>query len=174
VIQFLEVCQKVWWRDNDNGNTKKYYDIMTVTIEIKCPHCQSSSITRNGKKHNGKQNYRCSLCGHQFIADHEKTHNGCLSWIVQSIKMMLVRGMGIRDISAVLKLSAGKVLKVLESCSYAIKPKQTYYDRLEIDEFWTYVRKKENEEPQGKPCGIEDFSLKSLRMRGNKSPAPPV
>jgi uncharacterized protein YdhG (YjbR/CyaY superfamily) len=34
--------------------------------------------------------------------------------------------------------------------------------------------KAKNEEPQGKPCGIEDFSLKSLRMRGNKSPAPPV
>jgi hypothetical protein len=35
-------------------------------------------------------------------------------------------------------------------------------------------RNRTNEEPQGKPCGIEDFSLKSLRMRGNKSPAPPV
>jgi hypothetical protein len=31
-----------------------------------------------------------------------------------------------------------------------------------------------DEPPQGKPCGIEDFSLKSLRMRGNKSPAPPA
>jgi hypothetical protein len=25
-----------------------------------------------------------------------------------------------------------------------------------------------------RPWGIEDFSLKSLRMRGNKSPVPPV
>jgi transposase-like protein len=91
------------------------------------------------EKNNGKQNYRCSRCGHPFIADHEKTYNGCLSWTVQSIKMMLVRGMGIRDVSAVLKLSAGKVLKVLESCSCTIKPKRAYYDRLEIDEFWTYV-----------------------------------
>jgi hypothetical protein len=31
-----------------------------------------------------------------------------------------------------------------------------------------------NEQPQGKPCGIEDFSLKSSRMRGNVSPAPPA
>jgi transposase-like protein len=120
------VCQKVWWRSNDNGSRKKYYDIMTITIKIKCSHCQSSRITRNGKKNNGKQNYRCSLCGHPFIADHEKTYNGRLSWTAQSINMMLVRGMGIRDISAVRKLSAGKVLKVLESCSYTIKPKQAY------------------------------------------------
>jgi hypothetical protein len=39
---------------------------------------------------------------------------------------------------------------------------------------WYYYYLDENEEPQGKPCGIEDFSLKSLRMWGNKSPAPPV
>jgi hypothetical protein len=32
----------------------------------------------------------------------------------------------------------------------------------------------DNEQPQGISCGIEDFSLKSLRMRGNKSPAPPA
>jgi hypothetical protein len=31
-----------------------------------------------------------------------------------------------------------------------------------------------NEQPWGKPRSIEDFSLKSLRMRGNKSPAPPA
>jgi hypothetical protein len=28
--------------------------------------------------------------------------------------------------------------------------------------------------PRRKQRGIEDFSLKSLRMRGNKSPVPPV
>jgi hypothetical protein len=31
----------------------------------------------------------------------------------------------------------------------------------------------ENEPPQGKPCGIEDLTLQSSRIRGNKSPAPP-
>jgi hypothetical protein len=30
-----------------------------------------------------------------------------------------------------------------------------------------------NKKPQDKPCGVEDFSLKSLRMWGNKSPTPP-
>jgi hypothetical protein len=36
----------------------------------------------------------------------------------------------------------------------------------------TTLELKGNEQPQSKPCGIEDFSLKSLCMRGNKSPAP--
>jgi IS1 family transposase len=57
---------------------------------------------------------------------------------------MLVRGIGIRDISVVLKVSISTVLKVLRSTKYKIKPKQNHYDRLEIDEFWTYVGKKQN------------------------------
>ncbi|MDR2094343.1 MAG: IS1 family transposase, partial [Treponema sp.] len=32
---------------------------MKITIELKCPHCHGSNITRNGKKSKGKQNYRC-------------------------------------------------------------------------------------------------------------------
>jgi hypothetical protein len=57
---------------------------------------------------------------------------------------MLVRGIGIRDISAVVKISITKVLKVLKSVKYKIKLKKIHYDCLEIDEFWTYVGKKKN------------------------------
>jgi antitoxin (DNA-binding transcriptional repressor) of toxin-antitoxin stability system len=42
---------------------------------------------------------------------------------------------------------------------------------------WKKTKKRELgtiKNPRGKPRGIEDFSLKSLRMRGNISPAPPV
>jgi hypothetical protein len=39
---------------------------------------------------------------------------------------------------------------------------------------YEFVAECSNEEPQGKPCGIEDFSLKSSCMRGNTSPAPPA
>ena len=57
---------------------------------------------------------------------------------------MLVRGIGIRDISIVLNVSITKVLKVLRTGTYRIQPKRTHYDCLEIDEFWTYVGKKKN------------------------------
>jgi hypothetical protein len=46
--------------------------------------------------------------------------------------------------STVLKTSVTKVLNVLESSEYTIKPKKTHYDCLETDEFWTYVGKKKN------------------------------
>ncbi|MDR0374737.1 MAG: hypothetical protein LBH85_03330, partial [Treponema sp.] len=35
---------------------------MSITIEIKRPHCHSARITRNGKKYNVKQNYLCAQC----------------------------------------------------------------------------------------------------------------
>lgn len=34
-----------------------------------CPSCQSKQIVRNGKIHNGKQNYKCKGCGRQFVED---------------------------------------------------------------------------------------------------------
>jgi IS1 family transposase len=60
------------------------------------------------------------------------------------IKIMPVRGVGIWDIVIILEIGITTVLKVLKSTKYRIKPKQSHYDRLEIDEFWTYVGKKKN------------------------------
>jgi hypothetical protein len=57
---------------------------------------------------------------------------------------MLVRGVGIRDIGIILEISITTVLKVLKSTKYQIKPKQTHYDCLETDKFWTYVGEKKN------------------------------
>jgi transposase-like protein len=110
---------------------------MTITLDITCPH-----LTRNGKKNNHKQNYRCKDCGRQFISSHELTYRGCLPEIVSLVNIMLVRGIGIRDISTVLRISITKVLKVLTSAVYHIKPRFSPYDCLEIDEFWTYVEKR--------------------------------
>lgn len=32
-----------------------------------CPACDSTHIVKNGKIHNGKQNYKCRNCGRQFV-----------------------------------------------------------------------------------------------------------
>ena len=117
---------------------------MQLAITIQCPQCHSRNIVRNGKKYNGAQNHCCKDCGRQFISDHEKTYRGCLSGIAELIKIMLVRGNGIRDISIILCISISKVLKTLISSKYSIRPRQNHYDCLETDEFWTYVGKKKN------------------------------
>ena len=117
---------------------------MTISIELKCPHRHSPNIVRNGKKSNHTQNYLCKACGKQYISDHERTYRGTLSYIAGMIKIMLVQGIGVRDISVILKVSIGKVLKTLKSTNYQIKPAKTHYDCLEIDEFWTYAGRKTN------------------------------
>ncbi|MDR3115340.1 MAG: IS1 family transposase, partial [Treponema sp.] len=83
-------------------------------------------------------------CGGPFIGDHQMTYRGCFSWIANLVNSMLVRGMGIRDLRVVLKISITKVLKTHKSTTYEIKPVFSHYNCLEIDELWTYVGKKKN------------------------------
>jgi IS1 family transposase/transposase-like protein len=97
---------------------------------------------KNGKKSCGQQNYLCKACGRQFIGDHVLRYKGCHSWLRQKILRMLVRGVGIRDIAAIEKISTKKVLSVLVHSLHLIRSRQQYYDCLEVDEFWTYVVKK--------------------------------
>ncbi|MDR1029712.1 MAG: hypothetical protein LBL76_02425 [Treponema sp.] len=70
---------------------------MTITIDLNCPHCHSPNLSRNGKKSKGNQNYLGKDCGRQFISSHELTYRGCLPEVVNLVNIMLVRGMGIRD-----------------------------------------------------------------------------
>ncbi len=39
---------------------------------ISCPSCKSKQIVKNGKIHNGKQNYRCRDCGRQFVENRQQ------------------------------------------------------------------------------------------------------
>jgi IS1 family transposase/transposase-like protein len=119
--------------------------VMKIQITVHCPDCQSAKVKRNGKKSNsGKQNYFCKDCGRQFIGDHALSYKGCHSELTQKILLMLVRGLGIRDIAEIEKVSINKVLSVLVRFNHKIKPKQAHYDCLEVDEFWTYVGNKKN------------------------------
>jgi IS1 family transposase/transposase-like protein len=117
---------------------------MEIKITLHCPDCQSSKIKKNSKKSSKKQNYLCKDCGRQFIGDHALTYKGCHSELIQKILLMLVHGIGIRDIAEIEKISINKVLSTLVNSNHIISPKQSYYDTLEVDEFWTYVGNKKN------------------------------
>ena len=115
---------------------------MKTQIDISCPDCHNSSLKKNGIKSYGKQNHQCKDCQRQFIGDHALTYQGCHSRIEDRIRLMTVRGCGIRDIAIITSVSIGKVLSTLGSSLYKISPKKRYYARLEVDEFWTYVGRK--------------------------------
>ncbi len=84
----------------------------------------------------------CNDCGRQFIGDHFLSYNGCHSELNHKIELMLVRGVGIRDIAIIEGISTKKVLSVLTKSNKVLEPKKQHYDELEVDEFWTYVGKK--------------------------------
>jgi IS1 family transposase/transposase-like protein len=118
---------------------------MEIKITLECPRCQGTNITKNGhKKYKKKQNYRCNFCNRQFIGDHNLTYKGCHSDLTKKIRRMLVRGVGIRDIAYIEGISTTKVLSVLLNVFCQIVLKQKHYSKLEIDEFWTYVGRKQN------------------------------
>jgi transposase-like protein len=74
---------------------------MKIKIELYCPHCQSTKVKKNGKRHSGKQNYLCKHCGRQFTGDHALDYKGCHSSIKKRILLMMVRCIGVIDISAI-------------------------------------------------------------------------
>jgi insertion element IS1 protein InsB len=41
-------------------------------MPISCPSCESKKIVKNGKIHNGKQNYKCRDCGRQFVENRQQ------------------------------------------------------------------------------------------------------
>ena len=43
-----------------------------MIIRDRCPQCGSQQYKKNGHIHNGKQNYRCSDCGRQFVGVFEQ------------------------------------------------------------------------------------------------------
>jgi transposase-like protein len=111
---------------------------MKITIILHCSDCQSTKIKKNGKKACGKQHYLCKNCFRQCIGDHALTYKGCHSGLIQRILLMLISGTGIRDISVIQEVCIRKVLSVLMVNShYAITPRKSYYETLEVDEFWT-------------------------------------
>ena len=115
---------------------------MKTKIDISCPDCHSSSLKKNGIKSYGKQNYQCKACKRQFISDHATTYQGCHSQIEHKIRLMTVHGCGVRDIAVIARVSIGKVFSTIGSSVYKIAPKKSCYERLEVDEFWTYIYRK--------------------------------
>jgi DNA processing protein len=101
-------------------------------------------LVKNRKKDKGFQNHLYKKCGCQFIRKHKKTCRGSLSGIDLIAKIMLVQGIGTRDISAILGIRPKKVLNVLASTKYRLKPKRKHDKRLKIAEFLRYEGNKKN------------------------------
>lgn len=98
---------------------------------------------RNGKTRQGKQRFKCKVCGRTFLKTYTNLAYSVKSneWIVKLIK----EGNGIRSISRLLKISTttvlSRIIKLSELIGRPFIPKGKIY---ELDELCSYIGYKEN------------------------------
>jgi len=100
---------------------------------ITCPGCSSLNIKKNGINKQGKQRYRCKVCGRRFILKY--TYRAYLKYIRELIVPMCLNGSGIRDISRVLQVSAITVMKLIrhQAETLTVTPMPTRIADVELD-----------------------------------------
>jgi insertion element IS1 protein InsB len=122
---------------------------------LHCPTCLSYKIKKNGHTHYGKQNYRCKVCGRQFVEG--STHyisNQKRSYI----EAALTERLSLRGICRIFQVSltwlqnfAHKLWEQVPSDLGAKLPGNNRQLRLQltalqIDELWSFVGCKANKQ----------------------------
>ncbi|MDF9796366.1 insertion element IS1 protein InsB [Catalinimonas alkaloidigena] len=117
---------------------------MKHIVTLKCPHCHSTNVIKNGIKTDGKQNYYCKHgCRKQFQSDYQ--YRGAEPWIKPLVKRALVCNVGVRDCAHIFGISKEYVLDSIGrlSCQQGEwQPPSAYYLSVQLDEFWTFIGEK--------------------------------
>ena len=119
------------------------FEVVKSNKAENCPNCLSAKVVRNGKKKTGAQNYLCRGCGKQFQGEY--LYWGCNKKVKDQVLPMLLRGSGVRDCAVVLGISINCILRhlVAQAEKGVLKPRKSRYHRVQIDELWSYVARKE-------------------------------
>lgn len=114
-----------------------------IKVKVSCHHCHSAKVVKNGNKRTGQQNFKCKNCGRQFQYDYY--YQGADPRVKTQIIRHLVNSNGIRDIISTLHVSAYVIYKCIEKyvLQCHIKPRQEYYERVIIDEMYSFVGSKQ-------------------------------
>lgn len=110
---------------------------------MKCKHCNSLSIVKNGVR-DGKQRFRCCECKKHFISKYH--YLGAEPESTNKVVKCIKNGMGIRNISRVLGISTTTVISKIRRIGASIK-KPTDFEhnsKFEMDELHTYIKSKQN------------------------------
>lgn len=109
---------------------------------VNCPHCHCTKVVKNGKKRTGIQNFLCKSCKKQF--QWEYFYQGANPMVKSQVKIALLHGSGIRDSCKVFGISPQTTINLILSEGKKIKitSRQKYYERIEIDEMYSFVGSK--------------------------------
>jgi len=93
-----------------------------VLTTVKCPHCGSEDVVRNGKSLKGKQRFLCRNmeCPHStFLLDYSQ--NIRKKGVREQIAQMAINGSGIRDTARVLGIDKNTVMNELKKTNLSSK-----------------------------------------------------
>ena len=129
---------------------------MALRIRDCCPECGSVRCKKNGHIHNGKQNYRCKVCGRSFVAYPE---NRVISSEKRAlIKQLLLERISLRGICRAVGVSLrwrlGFITQVYQEAPDSLnidlkfvgKALEIHVLESEIDELWSFVGNQANQQ----------------------------
>lgn len=129
---------------------------MTIAIRECCPECGSQRYKKNGHIHNGKQNYRCKVCGREFILNPKPL--SIPDEKRELIKQLLLERLSLRGICRITRVSMKWLLQFIAeiydqlpahlNASLIENSKDVVIQRLECeaDELWSFVGKRSNKQ----------------------------
>ncbi len=117
---------------------------------MNCPSCQASTIKKNGHIHNGKQNYRCTTCGRQFVANPQK--KSIPAHDREIIHRLLSERISLRGICRAMHVSLTWLLNFFIQVTddtpedLGVTPPPKGKLTLELDEMWSFVGDKKTKQ----------------------------
>ena len=87
-------------------NEMKHY------LLLKCIHCDSDDLVKNGHSENETQRWRCKKCKRSFQLEYN--YNAWRPGIKEQIFELTMNSSGVRDISRTLKINKNTVIKALK------------------------------------------------------------
>ena len=84
-------------------------------INVKCIHCQSEKVVKNGLSSNSTQRWRCKSCKKSFQLHY--SYNAHKPGIKKQIIEQTMNNSGVRDISRNLQIAKGTVISTLKKKS---------------------------------------------------------
>ncbi len=113
---------------------------------MNCPHCRSEKIVKNGSLTNGKQKYKCKVCGRQFVLNPKKQSDETKRLIDQ----LLLERVPLAGIARVAGVSERWLQKYVNEKyenihrHVVVSTKSKGRLTIECDELWSFVGNKDN------------------------------
>ena len=118
---------------------------------MKCPECDSQKTVKNGLRYNGKQNFKCSDCGRQFV-ENPSAHYCIPDDKKALIDRLLLEKLSLAGIARAAEVSE-RWLQYYVNLKYdevpksiSVTPKKKSRLTVECDEMWSFVGSKENKQ----------------------------